>query len=208
MQYPMRRKYAMAERAHPDDGGFKQGSEYYVQFCQRHELAGHYISNTDCVVDVPCGVGWGSSLLGGRYVHGIDKSPDAIDFAIRRYANDRLSFAIGNMADPCWGASIPFGKADVVVCLDGIEHIHKVEGLIFVSSAWEVLKPQGLLIITTPEQKLVDGRIKTSNPYHLHEYNMGELFDLLLRRGFDVIDNAYKHGVEGKVLFVVGRRHG
>ena len=60
----------MAERAHPEHKGFKDKffglfkNKYKQNLYKRYLFCNDYISNK-IVLDVPCGTGWGTSLLRG-----------------------------------------------------------------------------------------------------------------------------------------------
>ena len=72
------------------------------------------------VLDLCCGIGYGSKLLAeaGCTVHGYDIDAGAIEYARAHYANERATFRRGDLADPQ-----PFEPADAAICFEGIEHI-------------------------------------------------------------------------------------
>ena len=70
------------------------------------------------VLDVPCGVGWGSSMLStAKHVVAMDISQEAVTYGSTHYAAPL--FAVGHMA------KLPFNDDlfDVVICLEGLEHV-------------------------------------------------------------------------------------
>src|SRR5688572_29182654 len=125
----------MLERAHPDDPGFQdrrifrwrwgfiqwwglERSPYRAELLRRYAWARQYIAGRDAL-DVPCGMGWGTSLLtGGRSLRGIDRNLEAVKEATRRYGHT-AHFHVGDMAQLAYRDS----SFDVVVCLEGIEHV-------------------------------------------------------------------------------------
>ena len=86
----------MSERAHPEDPGFHEGSPYRENLYKRYTFANTYTKGKD-VLDVPCGVGWGTSLLSAKCVAGIDISKEAVDYAKKHYLG--IDFLVGNMAN-------------------------------------------------------------------------------------------------------------
>lgn len=52
----------MAERARPDIAGFQPGSPWREEFMKRYTAADTLVAGKK-VLDCPCGVGWGTSLL-------------------------------------------------------------------------------------------------------------------------------------------------
>ena len=142
-------------------------------------------------MDIPCGVGWGTSLLrGAAFIVGVDISAEAIDYAKKHYENKRRKFYVGNMQ------SIPMKdtSVDIVICLEGFEHVSKDTGAIFIKESKRVLRPDGLLIMTCP---VLDERGKsTGNPYHLCEYPEYELIHML-NKNFSVLSLERIKGPDG-----------
>lgn len=82
-------------------------------------------------------VGWGTSLLKrASFIIGIDVSEEAIDYAKKHYENKNRKFYVGDMQ------SIPLKDdfVDVVICLEGFEHISKDIGTRFIDESKRVLK--------------------------------------------------------------------
>ena len=167
----------MAERAHPKDPGFKdrwfgfKKSIYRKRMFKRYKSCNSYINNK-IVLDVPCGVGWGTSLLTcTKKLYGLDIDRGAIEYAKSHYK--KIEFQVGSMAE------VPFASEslDVVICLEGIEHVPKEIGVKFFEESLRVLKPFGLLILTCPI--LNDEGKCSGNPYHVYEYSEKEIINLL-----------------------------
>jgi len=165
----------MAERAHPEDKGFKgrffglRKSSYRQALYGRYRFCNKYITNK-LVLDVPCGTGWGTSLLTGyNNVYGLDISGEAIEYAKTHFPG---VFVVGDMTD------MPFDESffDVVICLEGFEHVTFLEGQAFLRETKRVLKEAGRLIMTVP---LLTDRKHSGNKYHLCEYYEPELIEIL-----------------------------
>ena len=185
----------MAERAHPDDPAF-QGTIYEQRLHERYARCQPFILNKD-VLDVPCGTGWGTSLLSGyRSLTGVDNNAEAISYAQSHYP--QIRFVIGPMEalpldDHCY---------DVIVCLEGLEHIYRSHAEQFLHEAYRVLRADGLCVLTVPLR--TNGR-HSNNPYHLYEYEQQEL-EALLERFFILEQSSVTAGGDSNELFVVGRR--
>ena len=169
----------MAERAHPEELGFKdrwfglKRSKYKKKLYERYKFTNKFIK-VKKVLDIPCGVGWGTSLLKkADFIIGIDISKEAINYAKKHYEKKNREFYVGNMQ------SIPLedDSIDVVICLEGFEHVSKDIGVRFIEESKRVLKPDGLLIMTCPV--LSEYGRPTGNPYHLSEYPEYELIEML-----------------------------
>ena len=107
----------MAERADPRIEGFKEGSIYRDCLFERYEFCNKYIKDK-IIMDIPCGVGWGTSLLkGANELIGVDISEEALSFAKETYKE--IEFKQGSMTSiPSENLSI-----EVLICLEGYEHI-------------------------------------------------------------------------------------
>lgn len=103
-------------------------------------------SRQSCVLDVGCGTGANiASLAQGNAYRciGIDTSPEAIQFAGRRFPDVR--FVCGNAPDDLGNA---MGGVDAILLMDVLEHVEGDRDLLarLVAS----VRPGALLIITVP----------------------------------------------------------
>jgi len=126
------------------------------------------------VLDVGCGSGYGTTSLVGhaRLAAGIDRVlPD------RRFRSNGASFVVGDLR------SLPVvaHRFDLVVSFQVIEHLD--DPGFYVDALADLLTPDGLAIVTTPNIATSDG----VNPYHVHEYTGDELGRCLGRR-FESVD--------------------
>ncbi|MCX6601871.1 MAG: class I SAM-dependent methyltransferase [bacterium] len=121
------------------------------------------------VLDMACGLGYGTCLLdrAGLAVEGVERDPDALAVARARFP--WLTFHEADV--------LPFEHAPVdgIVACEFIEHI--VNAKPFLSRMNRLLKPGGILVMTTPNRRYTSGK----NPYHVHEYTVEELRSLLPR---------------------------
>jgi ubiquinone/menaquinone biosynthesis C-methylase UbiE len=170
----------MAERAHPDDAGFQDGffglkpNRYKRKLIERYRRCNELVAGKT-LLDIPCGTGWGTSLLRGyRFAWGIDIAEDAIEFAKSRYERKgKLEFRVGRMEQ----IALADDAVEVLLCLEGFEHVTREAGSAFVTEAKRVLKRDGALVLTCP---VLDERGKDSgNPHHLYEYPEHELIQTL-----------------------------
>ena len=97
--------------------------------------------------------------------------------AARRYPQAR--FVRGNLA------ALPIRSAavDSVVTLQVIEHVWDLGG--FVRDCRRVLRPDGQLVVTTPNRiTFSPGYDEPVNPFHTREFTARELTELLAAHGF------------------------
>src|ERR1700741_5265303 len=85
----------------------------------------------------------------------------------------------GNLAE----LPLPDSSVDVVVNFQVIEHLWDQPQ--FVAECARVLRPSGLLMVSTPNRiTFSPGRDTPINPFHTRELNADELRDLLVDGGF------------------------
>ena len=147
---------------------------------KRYEFARPYCAGKH-VLDAGCGVGYGSAFLGeaARSVVGVDVSGEAIDYARARYGGGNVDFAVGDL-QRLENADAEF---DAVVAFEVIEHLPQPER--FVAEARRVLKPDGVLLVSTPRSE--HGAASPTNPFHEREFARDE-FERLLRASFGLVD--------------------
>ena len=147
---------------------------------KRYEFARPYCVGKR-VLDAGCGVGYGSAFLGeaAASVVGVDVSGEAIDYARARYGGENVEFAVGDLQ------RLEHGDAafDAVVAFEVIEHLSHPER--FVAEAGRVLKPDGVLVVSTPRADR--GHDLPDNPFHEREFAPDE-FEGLLRESFGHVD--------------------
>lgn len=130
------------------------------------------------VLDIACGEGYGSALLAkvAQSVIGVDISQDAVDHARRNYAGHaNLRFAQGS------ATRIPVDDAsvDVVVSFETLEHLAEQEQML--AELRRVLKPAGILVISSPNKKVYSDDRDYVNEFHVKELYFDELEELLRR---------------------------
>ena len=135
-------------------------------------------------LEAGCGEGYGMDLLrpAGPVV-AVDLDPLATSRTARAHAGGRVV-----QVDACW---LPFapGSFDAIVAFQLLEHLYCPAA--FVEAAATLLRPGGVLLVTTPNRETSrDG--PQLNPFHVHEYTAGELGGLL-RTGFRRVRTAGVH---------------
>ena len=147
----------------------------------RYIFAQNYTENK-IVLDAACGSGYGSLMLAenSAHVHGIDISDNALAMATQLYNAKNITYKKADIR------ILPYSnqKFDIVVSFETIEHILQASAVLREFS--RVLKPRGLLIISTPNAAVSSPGGHIQNPYHLIEYQPHEFLDLLLTQFPDV----------------------
>jgi SAM-dependent methyltransferase len=132
------------------------------------------------VLDVACGTGYGARLLERcARVSGVDRDEEAIELARSRAAG---RFIVAEMPP------IPFGDNafDFVVCFETVEHI--ADDQRFVREIARVLRPGGQLLVSTPNKDVSSPDGAPINPWHVREYTLGSLTELLRSADLELRD--------------------
>ncbi len=108
-------------------------------------LANQYTGDTVSIIDIGCGSGWTSSMLGkaGHSVLGVDISPEAIVAAKARFENSNVKFMVVDY-DNLGKAS----KYDVAVFIDSLHHADNPKKTL--KAALSVIKQGGICIVCEP----------------------------------------------------------
>ena len=144
----------------------------------RYSLAQKFCQGLD-VLDVACGEGYGSYVManywGAKSVKGVDISVEAVRIAQANLASDNIEYLCHNAEEI--DNLFPANSFDMVVSLETIEHVNKPEQ--FLAAIRQVLKPDGIAIISCPNDHWYYGSGKSGNPYHLHTYYFEEFKELV-----------------------------
>lgn len=135
------------------------------------------------VLDVASGEGYGSAMLASlaRTVRGVDISQEAVAHASQRYAQqDNLRYLQGS------ATAIPLDtdSVDVVVSFETIEHLLEQEEML--AEIRRVLRPAGLLVMSSPNKEIYSDKAGYHNDFHVKELYLDE-FEVLLRRHFSAV---------------------
>ena len=119
------------------------------------------------VLDVACGSGYGSALLAevAQQVVGVDIASDAVCYAKERYA--RPDFVRADCI------ALPFAEEqfDLLVAFEIIEHLS--DSQTFLEELRRVVKPQGRLLLSTPNKLYYTQDRGEVNPFHERDPRVG-----------------------------------
>lgn len=163
-------------KAHIADSGERmipethRGMHIYDEHMSRYSSVTKTVAGKR-VLDIACGTGYGSKMLAqtAKHVYGVDISEESIAYAKDWYGAPNLDFITGS------AESIPLedNSVDIVVSFETIEHIPDYRK--FLDEVKRVLVPGGQFIVSTPN----DPEFPEGNHFHLHEFGLGELQELL-----------------------------
>lgn len=135
-----------------------------IEHLHRYAIANSYIKDK-IVLDIACGEGYGTNLMSdmSSYVYGVDIDNITINQAKLKYKKENLEFLNGS------ATKIPIkdNSIDIVISFETLEHHDKHHEMIV--EIKRVLKPNGILIISTPDKLYYSDNRKYNNPFHVKE---------------------------------------
>jgi len=146
------------DEVHPEDVAGLESLDFHLE---RYRFAAERLP-PGRVLDIACGVGYGTYVLGQREgvssVLGVDLSSTAVDYAKARYGGDGVEFCVSD-------AMLFRGQDgfDGIVSLETVEHVPEPER--FFEHLVGMLRPGGVLVVSVPVTPSVD-----LNPHHLHDF--------------------------------------
>lgn len=169
------------ERITPTQLNLNEFFEQYPDHKQRYEFAISRINDDMKILDIACGVGYGSWLMAQKAykVVGVDISNDAIEHANKHFRTENNLFLHGHQFTSK-------SEFDMVISFETIEHMDEDSGDIFLCQLHASLKPNGIMIISTPINKT--DKKENVNQFHIREYDDNEFPQKLQKNGFDIIE--------------------
>lgn len=162
-----------------------------LEHLARYHFAIHYAKGR--VLDFACGSGFGSNVIASakkkeiEKIIAVDIARETITYAKGKYYHPLVSFQVENCVEPTLPEKI--GQFDLIVSFETLEHVDKED--IFMENIYQMLKPGGTLVISTP---FGQGRGKpTSEPYHVHQLTEQEFQELFT--AYEEVEFYYQKGV-------------
>jgi len=147
------------------------------------------------VLDMACGEGYGSSLLANvaQSVNGVDISSEAIRHATEVYKKSNLTFHQASAI----ALAFPDATFDVVISFETIEHL--AEQAEMIAEIRRVLRPDGILIISSPNRPVYSEESGEHNEFHVKELDFNE-FDNLLKAEFPFVQYYGQRMLMGSII--------
>jgi 2-polyprenyl-3-methyl-5-hydroxy-6-metoxy-1,4-benzoquinol methylase len=169
---------------YPNDCYFAHLSIYY--------FAAQFVQNK-VVLDAGSGAGYGSAYLaehGARYVYALEISPEAVAFSRHHFSRPNLSYQVMDLQQI---RGFEPRSIDAIFSSNVLEHIP--DPMQFLHHAWQLLKPDGVLIIAVPPIISADLQADNlANPYHLNIWSPQQWQHAL--SSFFANIHYYRHGFD------------
>jgi GT2 family glycosyltransferase/SAM-dependent methyltransferase len=127
------------------------------------------------VLDIASGEGYGSAMLArtAHKVTGVDISQEAVSHAQAKYKFENLDFRLGS----CSAIPLEDASVDIVVSFETIEHHNEHDAMM--REIKRILRPGGVLVISSPDKLEYTDKSGTNNPHHVKELYRDEFKKLL-----------------------------
>jgi lipopolysaccharide biosynthesis protein/SAM-dependent methyltransferase len=147
-----------------------------LEHLHRYQLAKTLAAGRN-VLDIACGEGYGTDILAAtaKSVVGVDISAVAVEHAKSCYSEPRITFKVGSATD----IPIPDASVDMVVSFETIEHLEDHDGMM--KELRRVLRPDGLLLISSPNKLEYSDKPGYLNQFHVRELYTDEFVALVSR---------------------------
>lgn len=147
------------------------------------------------VLDLACGEGYGSFIIAGvaHSVVGVDISVEAVRHAAENYQKTNLEFQKGSAIN----LEFPDASFDAVVSFETIEHLAEQSQMI--AEIRRVLRPNGILIMSSPNRPIYSEESGEKNEFHVKELDFDE-FDGLLKAQFPAVRFYGQRMLMGSVI--------
>ncbi|MBO8163506.1 MAG: methyltransferase domain-containing protein [Brevibacillus sp.] len=162
-----------------------------LEHLARYYFATPYVSGR--VLDIACGVGYGAHMMAkmckkeATEIVAVDCDRDTIAYANKTYNHPLVQYRLEDALDPDLPKKL--GQFDTIVSFETIEHLR--DDRLFMNSLYEMLRPGGILVLSTP---FGQGRGKPcSEPFHVHQFTQEEFAGLF--HAFSEVELYYQRGV-------------
>lgn len=174
-----------------NDKEFNAGERLYIgktvayepgvkEHFDRYDFAKKYLKPDFIVLDAACGTGYGSDELSGcvKKIVGLEISDHALDWAKNHHKKLNIEFKKANLNK---AVDLPSDYFDAIISFETLEHVENQENMLLEFK--RILKPGGVLIISSPDREIITEKGGTDNKFHINELSKKELV-AILRRNF------------------------
>jgi len=165
-----------------------------IEHLHRYAIVTNYIKGK-IVLDIASGEGYGSNLMSNEasFVYGVDIDERTVQLAKEKYQRNNLKFSCGS------ASKIPIedNSIDVVVSFETIEHHDKHDEMML--EIKRVLKPNGLLILSSPDKLYYSDKRNFKNKFHVKELYKEE-FEQLVNKYFNKVQLLSQSYINGNSI--------
>ncbi len=175
--------------------------DLWAEHFSRYAFARRFASGKR-VIDIGCGTGYGTAELAREAARavGVDVNAEAVAYAAAHYGSGPNTNYLAASA-----SALPFADAsfDLATVFEVIEHLSDWRTLL--AEARRVLRPDGVLLISTPNKRYyAQTRSEIGpNPFHVHEFEPSE-FRAALAEFFPNVELLLQNRVHAFAFYAPG----
>lgn len=142
----------------------------------RYNFALDFVDKGSVVLDIACGVGYGSHILAAKAerVVGVDISEESIKFAKKNYGAKNIEYILSSAGKDIFSDN----SFDIICSFETIEHLEDGPRKKYLFNLAKWLKPGGVLLLSTPNKKITSPfSEKPLNKFHVLEYTRENLLN-------------------------------
>ncbi|MBX3103218.1 MAG: methyltransferase domain-containing protein [Bacteroidetes bacterium] len=153
-------------------------SPWLGEHLHRYQVAISYLKEGTQVLDIATGEGYGAAMLAqaepASRIIAVDAEAESIAACRSKYRGvENLHF----QQEDATRLSFPDNHFDLIVSFETLEHVPDYTAML--RELNRVLKPDGLLLLSTPNFPVNSPTGKILNPYHVKEFTLEEMEQLL-----------------------------
>lgn len=162
-----------------------------IDHLHRYAIASNY-GEGKIVLDIASGEGYGSNILSktAKKVYGVDIDTDTITSSKNKYKAKNIEFFVGTTS------KIPLkdDSVDVVISFETIEHHEYHEEMML--EIKRVLRPDGVLIVSTPDKLEYSDKRSFVNKFHIKELYKKDFSELISKHfiNYQMLSQTYING--------------
>jgi 2-polyprenyl-3-methyl-5-hydroxy-6-metoxy-1,4-benzoquinol methylase len=168
--------------------------ETEIEHYHRYFVARSFCRGKD-VLDIASGEGYGSAILAqvASSVVGVDICEEAVNHAQKAHTRLNLKYLVGDVR------KIPIAdhSVDVAVSFETLEHFYEHD--LFMLEIKRVLRPDGCMIISTPDSDIYSAVGILPNPYHVNELTKVK-FEVLCKKYFKYLNLFHQRTLVGSAF--------
>jgi SAM-dependent methyltransferase len=181
------------ERIYP-----KSFHEAYKDHRNRYYWALNYVLKDSYVLDLACGVGYGTKFIAENSscmkVTGVDVSSNALKWAEEYFNSSKVEYFCKDIEAQL--DELNCEDYDLITCFETVEHVK--DDLTFIKKLYELLAPNGTLLISAPNESVIPFNnnpfFKNGiNPFHYRHYTSENFQNLLNEGGFFIKEFYSQH---------------
>jgi len=166
--------------------GIKMPYHAVKEHLDRYNMAFDLIKPNWICLDAACGSGYCTEILSkkAKNVVGVDYSEHAIGYAKQHHKQPNNDFFVANLNNPLKFSDNSF---DAIISFETFEHVKNQDNML--SEFHRVLRPGGLIFISTPDKDIYTDRVGINSIFHVSELGRKEFIEKLSH--FFEIENVY-----------------